>query len=85
MVCVCVCVCVRVYVCLPLDLYARMPARYVQLCIFTCIRAHFLAQISTNAQQLYLTGACAMHRDLSVVIAEGGERSIKKYKARRPV
>ncbi|KAM0328454.1 hypothetical protein ACHAQA_004861 [Verticillium albo-atrum] len=37
-------------------------------------------KIGKNAEQHSLTGICIMHPQLNLVIAEGGEHSIKKYK-----
>ncbi|KAM0277970.1 hypothetical protein ACHAQH_005424 [Verticillium albo-atrum] len=37
-------------------------------------------KIGKNAEQHSLTGICIMHPRLNLVIAEGGEHSIKKYK-----
>ncbi|KAL2755849.1 hypothetical protein ACRALDRAFT_1064166 [Sodiomyces alcalophilus JCM 7366] len=37
-------------------------------------------KISKNAEQHALTGICIMHPRLNLVVAEGGEHSIKKYK-----
>lgn len=37
-------------------------------------------KIGVNAEQLALTGSCIMHPKFNLVIVEGGEWSIKKYK-----
>ncbi|ROT34941.1 U4/U6 small nuclear ribonucleo protein Prp3 [Sodiomyces alkalinus F11] len=37
-------------------------------------------KIGKNAEQHALTGVCIMHPRLNLVVAEGGEHSIKKYK-----
>ncbi|KAF4120986.1 U4/U6 small nuclear ribonucleoprotein PRP3 [Geosmithia morbida] len=37
-------------------------------------------KIGVNAEQLALTGTCIMHPKLNLVIVEGGEHSINKYK-----
>jgi U4/U6 small nuclear ribonucleoprotein PRP3 len=37
-------------------------------------------KIAKNAEQLALTGICLLHRKVNLVIAEGGEWSISKYK-----
>jgi U4/U6 small nuclear ribonucleoprotein PRP3 len=37
-------------------------------------------KIGVNAEQLALTGTCIMHPKFNLVIVEGGEWSIKKYK-----
>lgn len=37
-------------------------------------------KINKNAEQLSLTGTCIMHPRLNLVIAEGGEQSIRQYR-----
>ncbi|XP_041768520.1 U4/U6 small nuclear ribonucleoprotein Prp3 [Anopheles merus] len=37
-------------------------------------------KIETNAKQLFLTGACVLFRDCSVVVVEGGPKQQKKYR-----
>lgn len=37
-------------------------------------------KIGVNAEQMALTGTCIMHPKFNLVIVEGGERSITKYK-----
>jgi U4/U6 small nuclear ribonucleoprotein PRP3 len=37
-------------------------------------------KIAKNAEQLALTGICLLHRKVNLVIVEGGEYSINKYK-----
>ena len=33
-----------------------------------------------NAQQYHLTGCVLVHRDINVVVVEGGPKALKKYK-----
>uniref|UniRef100_A0A182JR22 Uncharacterized protein n=1 Tax=Anopheles christyi TaxID=43041 RepID=A0A182JR22_9DIPT len=37
-------------------------------------------KVETNAKQLFLTGACVLFRDCSVVVVEGGPKQQKKYR-----